>query len=45
MEAFGTLREEMADSELEAVARTVEDKGLRVHVDFEGFKKRWESHR
>jgi hypothetical protein len=39
IEAFGTLRSEMAESELQAVLSTMESKGMRVHVDFESFAK------
>jgi hypothetical protein len=40
MEAFGTLRAQMRSDELMAVMRTLEDKGLRVHVDFERFREK-----
>jgi hypothetical protein len=41
MEAFTTLRQDMADSELQAVLSTISSKSLRVHVDFESFAKAW----
>ena len=42
MEAFGEgLIREMDSAELKGVVRTLEEKGLRVHVDTEGFKGRW----
>lgn len=37
MEAFGTLRRAMVGSELQAVLSTIDSKGLRVHVAFDGF--------
>ncbi|OIW33959.1 DUF1740-domain-containing protein [Coniochaeta ligniaria NRRL 30616] len=42
MEAFGTLRREMTESQLEAVMSTIISKGLRVHVDFDSFAKEWQ---
>ena len=41
MEAFTTLRGYMEESDLEAVLSTITSKGLRVHVDFEGFARGW----
>ncbi|KAB5558292.1 NRDE-2, necessary for RNA interference-domain-containing protein [Coniochaeta sp. 2T2.1] len=41
MEAFTTLRGQMEESDLEAVLSTTTSKGLRVHVDFEGFARGW----
>lgn len=45
MEAFAMLRMEMTKSELEAVLSTIISKGLRVHVDFDHFKKGWQGHK
>ncbi len=42
MEAFRTLVRDMAPSELGAVFNTVTTKGLRVHVDLEEFRERWD---
>ena len=42
MEAFGSgLIREMETSELKGVVRTLNEKGLRVHVDIEEFKEKW----
>lgn len=44
MEAFcadGALLRELSSGELRAVVGTMVAKGLRVHVDFEGFNRRW----
>merc|ERR1712000_330221 len=39
MEAFGTLMDMMDESELRGVYRTMEEKGMRIHVDLEQYLK------
>ena len=39
MEAFGTLVDIMDESELRGVYRTMEEKGMRIHVDLEQYLK------
>lgn len=39
MEAFGTLLGAMDERELRSVYRTMEEKGMRIHVDLEQFLK------
>lgn len=51
MEAFkvseggGVLVKELSSGELRAVVGTMAAKGLRVHVDFEGFERKWKEKR
>jgi len=42
MEAFTTLIRDMATSELKAVYGALQAKGLRVHVEMEGFVDGWQ---
>ncbi|TGJ82646.1 hypothetical protein E0Z10_g6105 [Xylaria hypoxylon] len=41
MEAFGTLVREMDSAELKSVYATMCEKGLRIHVEMDGFVENW----
>lgn len=41
MEAFATLVRDMDSSELKSVYNTLNEKGLRVHVEMEEFVEKW----